>query len=153
MCLWSYPEVRSNTKIWFFIICSITFSFSFFMLKHSWNHPDKQKKAKRDGLQAICVIGKRFRGDPGQTCYIATADISGITWLHNNYMCRSYAPVWPGSPRNRFPITQIACKPSLFAFFCLSGWFHTCLSIKNENENVIEHIIKNQILVLLLTSG
>ena len=51
---------------------------------------DKQKKAKGDRLQAICVIGKRFRGDPGQTCYIATADISGITWLHNNYMCHTY---------------------------------------------------------------
>jgi len=34
-----------------------------------------------NGLKAICAIGKRFSGGPGQTRYIATADTI-IVQLH-----------------------------------------------------------------------
>src|SRR5271157_746097 len=99
------------------------------------------------------MIGKRFRDDPGEIRYIATVASAEMLWLCQVYSTVAIHGIWPGSSRKRFPITQIAFKSSLFAFFCLSDRFHACLNIESKNQNVVDSVAKNHILGLFSTPG
>ena len=78
--------------------------------------------------------------------YIATTDIKEIRWLYHiiSYISAiaMYA-IWPELSGKRFSFAEIALKPSVFAVWCLFRWFHACLSIENENKNIVESIAKN----------